>query len=93
MDNTGSVWYFTPEGIKHVILRNRNFKVYDYHDRIAFWVNSIYIENKDLIWYGTLNGICSFDRKNDLFQLHYGSDWESGFQHYLNFMYMDRVFR
>lgn len=90
VDNTGSVWYYTPEGINQIILRNRNFNVYDYHERIAFWVNNIYVENKDLIWYGTLNGICSFDRKNDLFQLHIGSDWESGFQHSTNFMFMDR---
>ena len=85
VDNTGSVWYYTPEGINKIIARNKDFKVYDYHDRIAFWVNSIYVENKDLLWYGTLNGLCSFDRKNDLFQRHYGSDWESGFQHYLNY--------
>ena len=91
IDNTGTIWFYTPDGINQIFNKGGNFRIYDFDRRIDLWVNSIYVESKNLIWYGSLHGICSLDRSNNSIQLHYGDTiWVSGFPHKAQSMYMDR---
>jgi signal transduction histidine kinase/DNA-binding response OmpR family regulator/ligand-binding sensor domain-containing protein len=91
VDNTGSIWFYSPDGINQIIHKRENFRSY-VPDTTSFdlGVRCIHLENKNLIWFGTNTGISSFDRTNNIIQLHYGiQGWESGFPHAVNTMYLD----
>jgi signal transduction histidine kinase/DNA-binding response OmpR family regulator/ligand-binding sensor domain-containing protein len=91
VDNTGALWFYSPDGINQIIKKGRNFRIYNADTLIATWVNCIHLENNNLIWFGTLQGISSFDRSENVFQLHYGYHWwKSGFPHDAITMYPDR---
>ncbi|MFH0758176.1 MAG: ATP-binding protein [Bacteroidota bacterium] len=91
MDNTGSIWFYTREGINTIIKKERNIRVYDSDTTLTYWVNCIFVENNDIIWYGTMRGISSFDRRKNTSVLHYGDPlFYSGFPHSARSMCMDR---
>ncbi len=90
-DNTGTIWYYTRDGINQIIKKDRNFRVYDPDPAQQNFVNCLYVENKNLIWLGTLRGIFSFDRRNNTFTQHYGESFDGpGHAHSARTMYMDK---
>jgi signal transduction histidine kinase/ligand-binding sensor domain-containing protein/DNA-binding response OmpR family regulator len=82
VSNTGSIWFYTPDAINQIIPKGLNFRIYDFNRLISFWINCIYPENRDQIWYGTLDGINSLDRRRNIIKLHYGDTiLKTGFPH------------
>ena len=75
VDNTGSIWFYSPDGIHQLINKRENFRVYSSDSISGDRVGCIHVENKNLIWFGTQWGISSIDRDLDAVQLQYGSPW------------------
>ena len=90
-DNTGSIWFYSPDGIHQFINKRENFRVFSSDSISGERVSCIHVENKNLIWFGTSWGISSLDRGNNTLQMHYGSPWwESGPLYAVNTMCLDR---
>ena len=90
VDRSGSLWYYTPDGINQITSRDRNFNVYDSDELISGLVNCIHTESKDRIWYGSPLGICCFDRGTNSHHLYYGGGWDSDQRSSTESMYLDR---
>jgi len=90
VDNTGTMWYYNTDGINQIINKYRNFTVYNFDLTLGKEVNCIFVENKNLIWFGTNHGICSYDRSKNTCKLHYGDTLYYGFPHTARSMYMNR---
>jgi signal transduction histidine kinase/ligand-binding sensor domain-containing protein/DNA-binding response OmpR family regulator len=76
-DNNGAIWYYTRDGINQIIPQHKNFEVYDPDPVQQSFIECVYVENKDLIWMGTLRGIFSLDRRTSVFTQHYGEEgWD-----------------
>ncbi len=79
IDQTGNIWYYTADGINQIIPKRSNFRAYDTDIQISNIILCVYPENKDLIWYGTNQGISSFDRRKNEYRMCFGdSVWKSG---------------
>ena len=72
-DNNGMIWFFTRDGINKIVKTYNYCKVYNQDPANNSFVNCIFLENKDLIWFGALNGLYSFNRITNTFKLHYGT--------------------
>ena len=91
VDNTGSIWFYSPDGIHQLINKRENFRVYSPDSISGERVSCIHLENKNLVWFGTRFGISSIDRGKNTVQMHYGSPWwVSGPSYSANTMYLDR---
>jgi ligand-binding sensor domain-containing protein len=89
IDNTGAIWYFSPEGINQLRRIKQNFQIYTTAPLLQTWVRCIYPESKDKIWFGTLQGIHRLDRNKNLNELIYGHGWVQGFTSSANSMLLD----
>ncbi|MFC2089458.1 two-component regulator propeller domain-containing protein [Bacteroidota bacterium] len=91
VDNIGSIWYYSPEGIHQLINKRQNFRLYSSDSNSGNRVGCIHVENKNLIWFGTQFGISSIDRSMDAVHMHCGLSWrESGFHYSAKTMYLDK---
>lgn len=70
-DSSGILWYCKHyRGIKKLIPKNKKFRYYRNNPSIEDTeVTHVYVENKDIIWMGTIDGLSRFDRKRNKYQL------------------------
>ncbi len=70
-DSTGILWYSKHyRGIEKLIPKNKKFRYYRNNPSLKKTeVTCVYVENKDIIWMGTFEGLSRFDRKKNTYQL------------------------
>jgi signal transduction histidine kinase/DNA-binding response OmpR family regulator/ligand-binding sensor domain-containing protein len=91
VDHTGSIWFYSPDGIHQLIRKRENFRVYDSDSISGNRVRCIHVEDTDLIWFGTPWGFSSIDRGTNAVQMHYGSPWwVSAASYSARTMYLDK---
>ncbi len=52
-DNTGTIWFYSPDGIHQIIKKPGNFRKYDFDPGLQDPIVCLLVENNDLIWFGT----------------------------------------
>ena len=63
-DHTGTIWYFTKDGINKIIKSYKNFTVFEPDPITSTVVESICIQDKYNIWLGTGNGLYNYNPMN-----------------------------